>query len=116
MIRIFGLVIPINQLEVTEEPPFDLDDDALDDLIMVQNGTGWALLWVLRKDGFEFGMSLNWAYDQCRRITRELVIPKYGHQTGEYQVVMFELERGEDIDLELMVERFDWTTGVNTPC
>lgn len=116
MIRIFGLVLPINQKDPTDTPPFELDIPGPEDFLMIRNGEGWALLWVLRNGGFEFGMSLNWAYNQCQRIAREFVIPKYGYQTGEYQVVMFELEEDDELDLALLVERFDWTTGVTIPC
>lgn len=116
MIRIFGLLIPINQKDPGDAPPFEISDEDPEDFLMVRNGEGWALLWVLRKDGFEFGVSANWAYNQGVRITREFILPKFGYQAGECQVVMFELDRDDELDIEMLVERFDWTTGVEPPC
>ena len=111
MTRIFGLLVPINQLQPGPEAPFDLDVEGLE---VVRVGAGWGVLWTLREDGMEFGISVSWALGAGTEISMKHIIPN-GFQSGEYQVVMFELDDGEEIDTEVLVERFDWTSDVRPP-
>jgi hypothetical protein len=115
--NVYGLVVPINQLKPSDEPPFELEHPDLH--VFRFTGAaggppGWAVVWVLTQGAMEFGMSLVWAQGVCSSITQKYILPN-GYQGGEHLVVMFDLEEGDDLDLDMLIVRYDWSNKQETP-
>ena len=72
------------------------------------------MFWVLAHGRMEFGTSLTWATQSCQQITK--AVNAAGYQTGEYLAVCFDLDPNDQYpDIDLLVERYDWSTGVKAP-
>jgi len=77
------------------------------------------VLWLIAAGRLEFGISAVWALNHgARTITKKHILPN-GFQSGEAVIVMFVLDEEdaqEDyLDLDLLVERYDWTTDTKIP-
>jgi hypothetical protein len=113
-INVFGLIIPVNQKEPSAEPPIPPSHD---DLFVVRWQGGWALFWAIQGGRMEFGISPIWAISAAQRITKDHILPQ-GFQAGEPVLAAFELDESDEmdgLDLDMMIERYDWTTNQEIP-
>jgi len=110
---VFGILTQINQLKPGPEPPFELD---VENLKIVRWKEGWAVLWVLAAGVYEFATGTAWAQGASHQVTRKHILSK-GFQSGEILIVCFELDEDEEepLDMNALVERYDWHTGVEIP-
>tara|TARA_Y100000034_G_scaffold136262_1_gene211861 strand:+ start:1663 stop:2001 length:339 start_codon:yes stop_codon:yes gene_type:complete len=111
--NVFGILIRINQKEPGESPPFSLEHP---DLYVVKMDEGWGVLWTMAAGAMEFATSTSWAQGAASQITNNF-INKHGFQGGESLVVCFPLDPDDDepLDMNMLVERYDWTSGVVLP-